>query len=120
MTTNSNILALTNANDGQEFNVKPGVFVTVTLPSNQGSTGYHWVDASPYNDSHENSDIVVSVFNFLGQNYTPGISRALGAPGIEVLSYQQDSIGIGSIKINLVSPSGQVEKTLNFSFMATN
>lgn len=113
-------LALTEADNGKSFDVKPGVFVSVTLPSNQGSTGYHWVDDSPYNDADDNSEIVVSVFNLLSQHYTSGMSKLMGAPGISVLSYQQSSIGAGSIKINLVAPDGKVVENVAFGFMATN
>jgi hypothetical protein len=119
------VLALTAEQNGQSFDVRPGVFVTVTLEENP-TTGYHWRDRSPYNEpSHDRARPptalpVVSVFNLLSSTFTRGLSDALGSGGIRVFAYQQSSIGFGTIRLELIAPGGTVVEKLEFKFNAFN
>jgi hypothetical protein len=117
----SRVLALTEEQSGQSFDVPPGVFVTVTLEENP-STGYRWRDRSPYNGPPGIifPRIAVSVFHLLSSTFTRGFSVAPGSGGVRVFAYQQDSIGYGSIRLELIAPNETVDKEVEFEFRAFN
>lgn len=110
MNTKKTELLLTEADQGKSIAVKPGAFITVTLPSDEEHADYRWVDDSPQLDSIKDSGLLISKFRMINQYLASGMS---------VLSYKQSSMGAGKIKINLVAPDGSVIDRVGFGFMAT-
>ncbi|MEL7001555.1 MAG: protease inhibitor I42 family protein [Bacteroidota bacterium] len=105
--------------NGLNYSITSGDFVTVSLPENP-STGYHWVDASPFQTSADKSEIIVGILKLLGASYTPSQSNLMGKGGIKVLAYGSWSAGMGEVKINKVGPDGEVVDTIIISFMLTS
>jgi len=113
----SEIHAYTQESSGQQFEIGPDSLITVSLESNP-STGYYWKDV-PFKPFGR-SNIVVSVFPELGNQYFRSQPVMLGSGGVEVFAYGVESMGLGQIKLDLISPSGAVADTVEIGFMVVN
>ncbi|NET59733.1 MAG: protease inhibitor I42 family protein [Symploca sp. SIO2E6] len=113
----SEIHAYTQESSGQQFEIGPDSLITVSLERNP-STGYHWKDV-PFKPFGR-SNIVVSVFPELGSEYFPSQPVMPGSGGVEVFAYGVESMGLGVIQLELISPSGAVADTVEIGLMVVN
>ena len=111
------VYAYDAADSGKSFDIAANALVTVSLETNP-STGYHW-DNVPVNPASGIS-IVVAKFDLLNENFVPVNPGLPGTNGVDVFSYKVESLGIGGLKLEKVSPSGQTVETVEIGFTVTN
>jgi len=103
------VLALTEKDSGKTFRVNVGDLITISLEENRSTGSYHWKD-----DSGGGPKCFIQ---YLEGRYTQRKPARPGIGGVIVFVYQINDAETkeGVIKLNLLDPTGEVQKTITFN-----